>query len=196
MKRVVYAALFLIAASAPSHAECADEIKAMMQATMAAGPYHAVIDQVAGGKTRQMNVDVVLPSSFHVKSDEMEAVMLKDGTWIKTGGTWQALPAAVAGVMTSKLGDAIKQGMNSDLSKLKNMQCLGPQAIEGKTLPAYSFDSSAQVMGMAVSSHMMMYKDDQGRPSIMQIDGSVMGKATKTVEHITYDPSITVTAPK
>jgi hypothetical protein len=39
--------------------------------------------QTAGGKERKMEIDVVLPTSFHMKSPKMKADMLKQGAWME-----------------------------------------------------------------------------------------------------------------
>ncbi|MBG1230936.1 hypothetical protein [Aestuariivirga litoralis] len=192
MKYHLLAAFAVLCVATPSRAECLDEIKAMMQAHLASGPYHVSMDQSMGGTTRKIEADVILPSSFHMKSPEMEAVMLKQGTWMKMGGAWRQMPAAMTGAMSGAMKMEIEDGMKN----VKNAQCLGSQSIEGQNLDAFIFDSNANVMGTKVISHITAYKDAQGRPAIMIIDGEAMGKKSKTVQHITYDPAITISPPK
>jgi hypothetical protein len=196
MKYLPLAAAFLLCASLPLHAECKDELKAMMQTHLNAGPYHVTMDQTSDQGSHKIEADVILPSSFHMVMPQMETVMVKEGTWMKANGKWMQLPGAAASKMTDTISNAIKGGMDSGLDSVKNLQCLGPQPIEGQTLTAYSFDSSGAAMGLNVTSHIMAYKDAQGRPSIMIIDGEFMGHKSKTVQHITYDPNIKITPPK
>ena len=196
MKYLPIAALAMFGLSAPLQAECLDEIKAMMKAHLAAGPYHVDMDQTSDAGNHKVEADVILPSSFRFKSPPVEGVMLKEGTWMKINGNWMQLPAAASAQMTGTISNAIKSGMDGNLANLKNVQCLGPQSIEGKTLSAYSFDASGEAMGIKATSHITAYKDDQGRPAVMIVEGEAMGHKSKTVQHITYDPSITITPPK
>ena len=85
-----------------------------------------------------------------------------------------------------------KQGMKN----VKNLQCLGSQTYQGAQYNTFSFDSSGETMGIKSSSHIMMYTDGNNRPAWMEIDGKAMGKASKTIQHITFDPSITINPPK
>ncbi len=191
MKMILAGATALGFLSTTAHADCTGEIQAMMQAHLKAGPYHVTMDTDMGGMSQKMEADVILPNSFHMKSPQMEAVMLKQGTWMKMGGKWMAMPASASGMMSQ----SIKTGMDTGMANLKNVQCLGSQQFEGKNYTGYSFDSSAEAMGIKASSHITAYKSDDGLPAVMIIDGEAMGKKSKMVQHITYDPSITIAPP-
>jgi len=196
MKYIPLAAAFLLAAAAPSHAACMDDLKAMMQAHLAAGPYHVTMDMTSDQGSHKIEADVILPNSFHMVMPPMETVMVKEGTWMKMNGAWMKMPAAAASQMSGNIANSIKAGMDGNMASIKNLQCLGAQPIEGQNLNAFSFDSSGEAMGIKASSHIMAYQDAQGRPFIMIIDGEAMGHKSKTVQHITYDPNIKITPPK
>ena len=174
-----------------AHADCTAEIKAMMDAHLKAGAYHSQMDMDMGASKRKTEADVILPSSFHMKSDQMESIVLANGAWMKMGGKWTAMPAAVSGQITSN----IKNNMDTSKMNLANVQCLGPQQMEGQTYTAYSFDSSAEVMGKKATSHITTYKNASGLPAIMIVEGEMMGHKSKMVQHITYDPNITISPP-
>ena len=164
----------------------------MMDAHVKAGPYHVTMDMEMGAMKQKTEGDVILPSSFHMKSDRMESIMLANGAWMKMGGKWTAMPAA----MTSQVSGSIKSNMDTSKMNLANVQCLGPQQIEGQSLTGYSFDSSAEVMGTKATSHITAYKNSNGLPAIMMIDGEAMGHKSKVVQHITYDPNIKISPPQ
>jgi hypothetical protein len=191
MKMFLAGSLALTLMSANAHADCTSEIQAMMQAHLKAGPYHVTMDTDMEGASQKMEADVILPNSFHMKAPQMEAVMLKQGTWMKMGGKWMAMPAAASNMMSQ----SIKTGMDTGMANLKNVQCLGSQQFEGKTYTGYAFDSSGEAMGIKASSHITAYETVDGLPAVMVIDGEAMGKKSKMVQHITYDPSITITPP-
>ena len=175
-----------------AYADCTDEIKAMMDAHLKAGSYHTQIDMDMGAFKRKTEVDVILPSSFHMKSDQMESIVLANGAWMKMGGKWKAMPAAMSGQISS----SIKNNMDTSKMNLSNVQCLGAQQLEGQTYTAYSFDSSAEVMGMKATSHITTYKNSNGLPAIMMIEGEAMGHKSKTMQHITYDSNIKISPPQ
>lgn len=192
MKRIFFSTLLMMFGANFALADCPADFAQVLQSFKTAGPYHVTMDQSANGKTRKMEVDVILPSSFHMKSPEMEAVMLSNGEWMKIKGKWMAMPAMMSKMTTN----AINQGFASGMKGMKNLQCLGPQPIDGTTLSSFAFDSSGQAMGIKASSHVVMYVDANQKPSVMIIDGTAMGMKSKTVQHITYDPSIQIIAPK
>ena len=192
MKFLFLTTTALCFSAALARADCTAEIKAMMDAHIKAGPYHVTMETTMGAMGTKMEGEVILPSSFHMKSDKMETILLANGAWMKMGGKWMAMPA----VMSTQVGASIKSSMDTSKMNLANVQCLGVQQIEGQTLTAYSFDSSAEVMGTKATSHITAYKNSNGLPAIMMIEGEAMGHKSKTVQHITYDPSITISPPK
>ncbi len=187
--KIIIAAL--LAATSQAKADCMADLKSVMDAHMTSGPYHVSMVMNMGAKTMKNEADVILPSSFHMKSDKMEAIMLKSGTWMKMGGKWMAMPQ-----MSGMIQGMVSQGMAQGMKNVKNLQCLGSQTYQDAQYNTFSFDSSGEAMGIKSSSHIMMYTDDNNRPTWMEIDGKAMGKASKTIQHITFDPSITINPPK
>jgi hypothetical protein len=187
--KIIIVALFALASQAK--ADCMADFKSVMDAHMNAGPYHVSMTMNLGTKSMKNEADVIMPSSFHMKSDKMEAIMLKSGTWMKMGGKWMSMPQ-----MSGMVQGMVSQGMAQGMKNVKNLQCLGSQTYQGAQYNAFSFDSSGEAMGIKSSSHIMMYTDDINRPAWMEIDGKAMGKASKTIQHITFDPSITINPPK
>lgn len=192
MKFLLFSATALCISAAAAQADCTAEIKAMMDAHIAAGPYHVAMDQAMGGITHKMEADVILPSSFHMKSEQMESVMLANGAWMKMHGKWMAMPP----VMSTQVAGSIKSNMDTSKMNLANVQCLGQQQVEGQTYTGYSFDTSAEVLGTKATSHIMAYKNSNGLPAIMMVEGEAMGHKSKMVQHITYDANIKILPPQ
>jgi hypothetical protein len=183
--------LTLLAATTPAKADCLADLKDVMDSHMKAGRYHVSMTMNMGNKTMKNEADVILPSSFHMKSDKMEAIMLKSGTWMKMGGKWMAMPQ-----MSGMIQGMVSQGMAQGMKNVKNLQCLGSQTYQGAQFNTFSFDSWGEASGIKSSSHIMMYADDNNRPIWMEIDGKAMGKTNKTIQHITFDPNIIINPPK
>jgi hypothetical protein len=182
----------LAASSTTAKADCKSEIEAIMQAHMAAGPYHTTMEMVSGGTTRKIETDVIMPSSFHVKMPEMESIMLKKGTWMKMGGKWQAMPAAMSAMTGNMAQDTMAQGMKN----ASNFKCGSSAQFDGQSLPLYEFDSSAEAMGIKAKSHIKLFKGANNLPFGMIIEGDAMGVHSVTTQHIKYDPSITINPPQ
>lgn len=192
MKFYLCLAAVLAASSVAAHADCKSDLEAIMQAHLKAGPYHTTMEMTAGGNTRKIETDVILPSSFHMKMPEMETIMLKQGTWMKMGGKWQSMPAAMSAMSGNMMQDAMAQGMKG----ASNFQCGTMADFDGKSRPLYEFDTAATVMGTKVSSHIKLFMGDNNLPAGMIVSGSAMGVQSVTTQHITYDPSITINPPQ
>lgn len=176
----------------PAQADCLGDIQAIMQNHVKAGPYHVTMEADMGGMKNAMAIDVILPSSFHMKGQGMESIMLKEGTWMLMGGKWMAMP----GNLSAMVEQNVKSGLETGWKGATNAQCEGAQAIEGQTLNKFELDSSSERMGFKANSHVTLYANDKGLPQIIMVDGEAMGKKSHTVQHITYDPSIKITPPK
>jgi len=192
LKLVFFATALTVALTAVAHADCKSDLESIMQAHLKAGPYHTKMEMVAGGKTRTIETDVILPSSFHMKMPEMETIMLKQGTWMKMGGTWKAMPAAMSAISGNMIQDAMAQGMKG----ASNFQCGTSAEFDGQSYPLYEFDSAASAMGIKATSHIKLFKGPNGLPVGMIVAGEALGVKSLTTQHIKYDPAITINPPQ
>ena len=192
MKFFLCFAAVLTAFSAAAQADCKSELDAMMQAHLKAGPYHTSMEMVSGGKSRKIEADVILPSSFHMRMPEMETIMVKQGTWMKMNGKWMAMPAAMSAMSGNMMQDAMAQGMKG----ASNFKCGTTAEFDGQPYPLYEFDTAASVMGVTASSHVKLFEGANKLPAGMIIEGSAMGVHSVTTQHIKYDPAITINPPQ
>ncbi len=192
MKFLLCLAAALAASSVAAHADCKSELEAIMQAHLKAGPYHTSMEMVANGKTRKIEADVILPSSFHMRMPEMETIMVKQGTWMKMNGKWMAMPAAMSAMTGNMMQDAMAQGMKG----ASNFTCGTTAEFDGQSHPLYEFDTSASAMGVKATSHVKLFDGANNLPAGMIIEGSAMGVQSVTTQHIKYDPSITINPPQ
>ena len=182
----------MAASSVAAQADCKSELEAIMQAHLKAGPYHTSMEMVANGKTRKIEADVILPSSFHMRMPEMETIMVKQGTWMKMNGKWMAMPAAMSAMSGNMMQDAMAQGMKG----ASNFACGTTAEFDGQSHALYEFDTSATVMGVKATSHVKLFDGPNNLPAGMIIEGSAMGVHSVTTQHIKYDPSITISPPQ
>jgi hypothetical protein len=192
LKFIPLAAAASLVFAVQAKADCKSDIEAIMQAHLKAGPYHTSMDMVANGKTRKVETDVILPSSFHVKMPEMETIMLKQGTWMKMGSTWKAMPAAMSAMTGNMMQDAMAQG----LKNASNFKCGSTADFDGQSYPVYEFDTSGEAMGIKATSHIQMFKGPNNLPVGMIVAGEAMGVKSVTTQHIKYDPAITINPPQ
>ena len=192
LKLAFLAAALTVASTAAAHADCKSDLESIMQAHLKAGPYHTSMDMVSGGKTRKIETDVILPSSFHMKMPEMETIMLKQGTWMKMGGTWKAMPAA----MSAMTGNMVQDAMAHGLKNASNFKCGSSAEFDGQSYPLYEFDSSGEAMGIKATSHIRLFKGSNNLPVGMIVEGEAMGVKSMTTQHIKYDPAITINPPQ
>lgn len=192
LKFVICLAAALAATSVAARADCKSELETIMQAHMKAGPYHTSMDMVAGGKTRKIEADVILPSSFYMQMPEMETIMVKQGTWMKVNGKWVAMPAAMSAVSGNMVQDAMAQGLKG----ASNFKCGTTAEFDGQSYPLYEFDTSATVMGITATSRVKLFKGENNLPVGMIIEGTAMGVRSVTTQRIKYDPSITISPPQ
>ncbi|MEO9168791.1 MAG: hypothetical protein ABI230_10345 [Aestuariivirga sp.] len=189
MKCSLFAIFALCLASATASADCKSDVDAIVKAMMHAGPYHMSMVSDRGGKTTKMEADVILPSSEHIKLDQMELVILPQGTWMKRGGSWLSAPSPLGANMLTNMMSTFKDTRS-------NMVCGSSEDFDGHSYKVYKYDSAGEVMGIKTSSHITLYMGDNGLPVGLIVDGNSMGVHSVTTEHINYDPSITIVAPK
>ena len=189
MKLIFAATAVTLIAATAAHADCKSDVDAIMQGMMHAGPYHMTMSSDAGGKTTKMEADVILPTSEHIKMDQMEMVILPQGSWMKRGDKWMAAPGPMGANMLNAM-------MSSFKDTRSNFVCGSNEVFDGQSYPVYKYDSAGEAMGIKTSSHITLYKGDNGLPAGIVVDGTAMGTHSVSTQHIKYDPSITIEPPK
>jgi hypothetical protein len=168
MKLSIFAISALCIASTSAFADCKSDLDAMTKAMMHAGPYHMSMTSDRSGKTTKMEADVILPTSEHMKMDQMEIVILPQGAWMKTGGSWHAAPGPMAANMLTNM-------MSNFKGERSNIVCGSNEDFDGHSYPVYKYDSAGDVMGIKTSSHITLYIGDKGLPVGLIVDGTAMG---------------------
>ena len=191
-RAVKFSALCLLWGATCARADCAADFAAAMNANKAAGPYHTETQMMIDGETRTLISEVILPDKIHIIKDFMdrEFLLTANGAWTKLGSDWMEIP--------DKKRDEILDNKNYSLSSgfkaAQNVQCLGPQPVEGKTLTAFAFD---MVNTKQNNTHIaqMVYLDDKGVPAILTSDFAIGTHKTHTLAHVSHDTAITIEAP-
>ncbi|MCA0432766.1 MAG: hypothetical protein LCH46_05830 [Proteobacteria bacterium] len=175
----------------PAFAACEDDLKATFEQMMAGSAYRSTITSSSDAPGTVMESEAILPDKFHIRADQMEMILIGKKGWMKMGGAWQQMPAEAAEQMSSMISDGVAQGMKG----VSNVKCLGDQTYEGASYDTISYTSKGEFAGIASSSEVVLYRDGDGHPAWMVIDGEAMGVKSKTVQKITRDDTITINPP-
>lgn len=192
--RSIALAVAVLAATAggSARADARDEVIAAHRATYAAGAFRIRSEIDAGGKKMAQLVEIQLPGRYHVKSDQMEAIIVPGGSFMKPGGQWMRSPMDMGQMIQQYTEEGRKHAQES----ISNVQDLGAEAVDGKAAHAYSYDASGQAMGVKSNAHVTIWVDGADQRILrMVVDGEAMGHKSKTTQHYEYDPSISIVAP-
>lgn len=174
-----FAALGLGADAA--RADARDEVIAAWENAMARGSYRMQMSTESRGRPQSQEIDVQLPSSFHMRSPETEMVMLPQGTWMRVNGSWMRMPVNVSQMAEAYSADAIEQGKQS----LQQVERVGEGMVEGCDAVSYRYTSSGKFMGIrSDSTTEMAVCKDSGLPRLLTSTSG--GRRADTVR-IVYD---------
>lgn len=187
---------FLVAAALalalPAQADPKADILAAHAAMMAKGKFRTVNKVTSGGETSTSTNVVQWPDRYHMKTKDMEMIILPEGTWMNQGGQWMKMPMNMAGMVKQLTPDAIKQSYDN----MANVQQLADAEVDGEAASVYEYDTSATIMGIKADSHVKLYVAKSSGLIVRQdVDGKAMGVASQTVSTYTYDPDINIQAP-
>jgi len=164
-----------------ARADARDEVIAAWENTMARGSYRMQMSTESRGRTQSQEIDVQLPSSFHMRSPETEMVMLPQGTWMRVNGSWMRMPVNVSQMAEAYSADAIEQGKQS----LQQVERVGEGVVEGCDAVTYRYTSSGKFMGIRNDSTTeMAVCKDSGLPRLLTSTSG--GRRADTVR-IVYD---------
>lgn len=128
----------------------------------------------------------------HMKTPQMEVILLPEGTWMKAGDEWTTPPFDLGGMLKSMMPMTLEQAR----SGISNVKDEGTVSVGGQSLRAISYDQSMSVMGIAVKSRNKVYLNAAGQIVRSEGEGEAMGHKSAHVQTVRYDDSIRVTAPK
>lgn len=183
-------AIGLLGASPLASADPRGEVMAAFEAAMAKQSYRATsLTEVKGRATKSV-IQVQLPSSFHLKSDESEVIVLPSGTWVNAGGQWMKMPMD----MSRMLQGISLQAMKDGASIVQDVRELPDSTVEGCAASNYAYRTSGKVMGFKADAEVeLSICDDTGLPvRVVSLDPK--GKTRTTVTY-DYETPVAIRAP-
>lgn len=191
--RILATAAIVLMSTGIAGADCRDEVLSIIEAQKAAGPFRIEMRGDGGGQEIVSAGEVILPDRFHMKMPEGEMIMVPEGIWMKQGGAWMQLPEQMASMMQGMIGRAAE----APASNIQAVECLGDETVDGASFKAYRYEAEDDVEGMKAKAKVKLFADPAtGLPARLEIDGESMGTASRIVQTITFDPSITIEPPK
>lgn len=186
---IVRAALLALLVAAPALVR-ADAMGDLLDAQSALLGSRFVSETVDGeGNRVEGRFDTM--QRIHMTTPDAEIIMLPEGTWMKTGGSWMKSPIDMSGMMKQFLPQTVE-----DLRKgISNVRDEGTVEVAGQSLRAIAYDQQIKVMGMTIDSSQRVFVDGQGRVVRSESQSEVRGRKSNAVQTIRYDDSIRVHAP-
>jgi hypothetical protein len=136
-------ALATLLAAAPAAADPQQELTAAFGKAMAKGAFSATV-QTEGRNATTVEMRVVLPNRFHMKTADTEMIILPQGTWMNANGQWMQFPMDMSKMIEGYSQGAIEQGMAS----LREVKVVGNDTIDGCASTVYGYRASGKFMGV------------------------------------------------
>lgn len=144
------------------------------------------------GETTTSHAEYDTIKRIHMKTAEMEMIVLPEGTWMRSGdGDWTKPPFDI-GAMASKLVPQTIEEMQNGIANVKDE---GMGKWQGQAAHIVSYDMDTKVMMFTIESHNRVWIDAQGRIIHSEADSTAMGNKSHTVQDIRYDDTIRISAP-
>ncbi len=183
----------LLLAPAVAFADVADDVHAAYAKALTARYEAKTVSTDESGKKATTTARFDSAERIHITTDQGGFIILPEGTWMQTGkdGPWQKPPFDMSGMLKQML----PKTMDDMRANAKNFRDEGTRTVDGVTLRAISYDYASKVMGIAVSTHVVVFLDADGRVVRSESDAVAMGRKTHSVQTLHYDDGIRVSAP-
>lgn len=144
-RRPLFAFALLLAAAAPAVADDRADLVAAFGKGFAKGSFRAEMQVMVGGKPMTTHTDVQWPDRYHMRTPDMEVIILPQGTWMNPGGSGQWIPAPMD--MSAMIKGFSKQGLDDNLASIKDVQKVGSAEVAGCPSTLYRYRTVAEIMG-------------------------------------------------
>lgn len=183
------AALAALLAATPAAADPQQELVDAFGKAMAKGAFRAVV-HAENSQAPAVEMRVMLPDRFHMKTAETEMIILPQGTWMLANGEWMQFPMNVSKMIEGYSKGSIEQGM----AALRDVRVVGNETIDGCDSTVYAYRTSGKFMGVeSNSSAEAAVCGDTGLP-VRVTTRDKQGKVEGTVLY-DFDSEIEIRAP-
>lgn len=177
------------ATAAPTNANPLDALAQIFRGWAGVKTFRAkIIVTPTKGAATETDLDVVMPDRFHVKSKQLEAIVIGTTYYVKIGSQWQkiALPKGI------DLNFADVKKLESELGASTNAKLFGPEVLDGTPTLVYQYTTTIKTpTPLTTTSKVWVAVSDQ-LPRKME---SVSKSSTTTVTYSDYNAAITIAPP-
>ncbi len=170
--RLLPAASLMFAAGAQADARA--ELEAAFVKAMAKKAYRMHIEVENKRGPYRSQIDVQLPDRFHMRSDDVEFVIVPQGTWMNAGGQWMRVPVDMSKQVQGYRLDDVKAGM----ANIKDVQKVGSENVAGCESGIYRYSATSSFAGRTSEDEMdVAICGDSGLPVEMRTRPKKKGEA-------------------
>lgn len=150
----------------------------------------------ADGKTTERTVECIPPKSYHIISEQMEMIILPEGSYQKARGKWIRFPMDM-----SKMISSMTPSVVSEAAEHITVKPLGPAVWQGSPANTYAVaysDKGTSSNGKAwirISDGLPVHMEANIDSPKRSFGGKSFGGKMKSVTDYDYKTPVTITAP-
>lgn len=141
------------------------DVRTAFDAVIAAGGFHGQVEgNVFGPGTPRVrgDIDAIFPDRIHLRSDDLEFIVMPQGAWISALGFWAPTDPSLLPVTAFDVGE-----MRKAIASIRDVQFDG-RAKSGRCgdVRVYRFRASGQLPGMDAAGDIKLWIcESNGRPA-------------------------------
>lgn len=159
-----------------------DEVVAAFDKMIERGAFRMEMSTSDGRRDMTSTMDVQMPKSFHMRSEDTEFVMTPQGTWVNAGGNWMKMPVDMSKAVDGFTAEAMEDGKQA----IGEVTYVGEGEVEGCTAKTYKYVASSKFMGASNDSDTTIsICNDTGLPRL--VESTESKKRRPTTVRVVYD---------
>jgi hypothetical protein len=185
----------LLAGAVPARADCKDDVIAILDRSLLAGPYRTQAAITAGSRQITVASTIVPPADIRsrttVDGKTREIVKIGDRAWVDQDGQGfrEAPPAAAV-----QIGQMIETQRRIEPSLINDVDCKGRQTVDGRDLLVFAY--KIDLPGGKASSSSTLYVDAGSRlPTRVVVDGRAGSVMSRTEMSYVFDAALKIEPP-
>ena len=185
-----YIAFCLPLVATAAHADCADEIRAVMTRTLTSGPYIAHTTIKTGNSSADLLVEAVPPGAMHstYRTGESvnEMIMIDGRAWGREFGAW--VEHSTASPANQTVQDSLKF-----LDRMTEPVCKGDTVANGVTFTGYTY---LYTEGSFASATTILVDRETGLPKYILSSDHIGDTTSRNVTTYSFGVALEIVAPQ
>ena len=139
-----------------------------------------------------MLMEHVAPDRYYVKQPAGEVIVIGSASYVNQSGKWQN-----AGIdLSEQLSSQVKLISEEALAKIKDVQKVGTEQVNGKEAIIYSYKTEADEDAGEATTTKVWIDKDKGLPVKINVEGTINGQVQKVSTVYNYEKPVRIEAPK